>query len=109
MRRFLASSVSGATLVVSLAVVTFVVAVAATAVLLALARPACSYDIPRSLPGVIVGFVIGLVSFLGMGVLIAGLFPTTRSAQGVGLILFFPLVPHLRRRPAARRPSARHA
>jgi ABC-2 type transport system permease protein len=40
---------------------------------------------------VILGFVVALISFLALGLLIAALFPTTRSAQSVGLVLFFPL------------------
>jgi ABC-2 type transport system permease protein len=41
--------------------------------------------------GVVLGFVVALISFLALGLLITALFPTTRAAQSVGLVLFFPL------------------
>jgi ABC-2 type transport system permease protein len=91
LRRFRASSVPVGAVVLAQALVSFIVAIAATAVLLLAARPVYTYHLPHSLPGVVIGFVIGLLSFLAIGLLIAGLFPSTRSAQGVGFIAFFPL------------------
>ncbi len=91
MRRFRASSVPVAGVVAAQLAVCFAVGIAATAVLLLLARPAYLYDVPRSLPGVVLGFVVGMAGFLGLGLLVAALFPTTRTAQSVGMVLFFPL------------------
>jgi ABC-2 type transport system permease protein len=67
------------------------VAIAAAVVLLAAARPAYPYSAPQSWLGVVLGFVVALISFLALGLLITALFPTTRAAQSVGLVLFFPL------------------
>ena len=91
MRRFRASSVPVSGVVAAQLAVCFAVAVAATAVLLLLARPAYAYDAPRSVPGVVLGFVLGMAGFLALGLLVAALFPTTRTAQSVGMVLFFPL------------------
>ena len=66
-------------------------AIAAAVVLLAAARPAYPYSAPQSLLGVVLGFVVALISFLALSLLITALFPTTRAAQSVGLVLFFPL------------------
>jgi len=66
MRRFRASSVPVAGVVLAQAVVSFIVAIAATAVLLLAARPVYAYHFPQSLPGVVLGFVVGLISFLAI-------------------------------------------
>ena len=91
MRRFRASSVPVAAVVLAQAIVSVIVAIAATALLLVAARPAYTYHFPSSLPGVVLGFVVGLISFLAIGTLIAGVSRSTRSAQGISFIAFFPL------------------
>jgi len=91
MRRFRASSVPVAGVVLAQAVVSFMVAIAATVLLLLAARPAYTYHFPHSLPGVVLGFVVGLISFLTVGLLIAGVSRSTRSAQGISFVAFFPL------------------
>ncbi len=91
MRRFRASSVPVPAVILAQTLVCFLAAIAATAVLLLLARPAYVYHVPQSLPGVMLGFVVGLAALLALGLLVAALFPTAGAAQGVGLILFFPL------------------
>jgi ABC-2 type transport system permease protein len=83
--------VPAAAVILAQAAVCFGVAIVAAVVLVAAARPAYPYAAPHSLPGVVLGFVVALISFLALGLLIAALFPTTRSAQSVGLVLFFPL------------------
>jgi ABC-2 type transport system permease protein len=91
MRRFRASSMPVLAVILAQTLVCFVAAIAATAVLLLVARPAYVYDAPQSLPGVMLGFVVGLAALLALGLLVAALFPTASAAQGVGLILFFPM------------------
>lgn len=90
-RRFRASAVPLAAVVLAQSIVSSVIAVLATAVLLVAARPAYTYYIPHSLFGVLIGFVLGLVSFLGIGLLIAGVSRTVRTAQAIGFVAFFPL------------------
>lgn len=90
-RRFRASSVPLAGVVLAQAIVSFIVAIVATSILLIAARPAYTYHFPQSLAGVLIGFVVGLVSFLALGLLIAGVSRSTRSAQGISFIAFFPL------------------
>jgi len=100
-RRFRASSVPVAAVVLAQAIVSLIVAIVATALLLVAARPAYTYHFPSSLPGVVLGFVVGLISFLAIGTLIAGVSRSTRSAQGISFIAFFPHAPP-GRFPAAR-------
>ncbi len=45
-----------------------------------------------SVPSVLAGFVLGTVSFLAFGYLIASLAPTARTAQTVGMLLSFPMM-----------------
>lgn len=41
---------------------------------------------------VLAGFILGSVSFFSLGFLIAGLAPTTRVAQVVGMVIFYPML-----------------
>jgi ABC-2 type transport system permease protein len=64
--------------------------VIAAALLLAVAAPV--YGVPAvEQPGrVVVGFLFGAVGFVSLGVLLGSILPSARSAQAVGLLLFFP-------------------
>ena len=90
-RRFRASAVPLAAVVLSQSIVSFVIAVLAAAILLVAARPAYTYYVPQSPVGVLIGFVLGLIAFLGIGLLIAVVSRTVRTAQAIGFVAFFPL------------------
>lgn len=51
-----------------------------------------SYGLPRvhDLPATIVGVALGSAAFISIGVALGSLLPSARSAQGIGLLLFFP-------------------
>jgi len=51
-----------------------------------------SYGIPAvfSYPGIIAGFIAGTATFISIGILLGNLTPTARSAQALGLLVFFP-------------------
>jgi ABC-2 type transport system permease protein len=90
LRRFAAAgfprwSFAIAELVMGLAMITL-----AAALLLAVAAPV--YGIPpvEHWWRVVVGVVFGAVGFVSIGVLLGSLLPSARSAQAVGLLLFFP-------------------
>jgi len=90
LRRFSASgfprfSFAGAQLVVGL-----IVTAVAAAMLLIVAAPV--YGIPAMhLPArALAGIAVGAVAFVSGGVLLGSLMPSARSAQAVGLLLFFP-------------------
>jgi ABC-2 type transport system permease protein len=91
MRRFRASSVAPWTVVAAQLVVGFVLC--AVGALLLVAVAALVYDVgaPESPAGVVLAFVVGTVSFLAIGVLLASLVRTARAAQALGLLLFFPM------------------
>lgn len=60
------------------------------ALLLAVAGPV--YGVPEVHDPVrtVAGVIVGSVTFVGVGVLLGTLLPSARSAQAVGLLLFFP-------------------
>jgi ABC-2 type transport system permease protein len=71
--------------------VTGVVAVlSASAVLLAVAAPVYGIPAPHDWTRVIIGVVVGTIAFTSIGVLLGTALPSARSAQAVGLLLFFP-------------------
>jgi ABC-2 type transport system permease protein len=91
LRRFRASSVSAAALVgaqLTLALVTFVVGAAVMAVV---ARIAYDAILPQDVLGVAVALLAGTAAFGAIGLLLATVVRTSRSAQGIGLLLFFAL------------------
>jgi len=49
-------------------------------------------SVPESLGWFIVSFVLGAVSLLAIGLLIGAVAPTASSAQGIGMLLYFPLL-----------------
>ncbi|NBC00827.1 MAG: ABC transporter permease [Bacteroidetes bacterium] len=48
--------------------------------------------LPASPVGVLAATVLGCVSFLAVGFLLGGTLPTARTAQAVGMALFFPML-----------------
>jgi len=79
--------VIGAQLAVSLTVV-----LAATAGVLAVGRLGFAVPLPRQAAGFAVAAVLAATAMLGLGLLIAALAPTARSAGAAGTVLFFPLM-----------------
>jgi ABC-2 type transport system permease protein len=91
LRRFQASSVPAPTLVsgqLTLALVTFVVG---TVVMSLVARFAYNAMLPSDVLGVVVALLVGTAAFGAIGLLLATVIRTSRSAQGIGLLLFFAL------------------
>lgn len=91
LRRFRASSVSASTLVGAQLTVAFVTFVAGTLVLAIVARFAYDAMLPRDVLGVVVALLAGTAAFGAIGLLLATVIRTSRSAQGIGLMLFFVL------------------
>jgi ABC-2 type transport system permease protein len=91
LRRFTASSIRGESVILAQLIVGLIIATVG-AILLVIAAVAI-YDIhaPASVVGVIIAFLIGTLSFVMIGVMLGVLMPTARSAQAIGLGLFFPM------------------
>lgn len=90
LRRFSASGFPRFSFAAAQLVVGLVVTAVAAAMLLLVAAPV--YGVPAMhLPGrALAGIAVGAVAFVSGGVLLGSLLPSARSAQAVGLLLFFP-------------------
>ena len=89
LRRFRASSLSVWSLLGSQLLVSFAVAVAGSLLVFAFGMLVYKPHLPIS-PGLLAGaFVLGTLCFVSFGFFLGAVMPSTRSAQGVGLILFF--------------------
>jgi ABC-2 type transport system permease protein len=90
LRRFSASGFPRFSFAVAQLVVGLIVTAVAAAMLLIVAAPV--YGIPTMhLPArALAGIAVGAVAFVSGGVLLGSLLPSARSAQAIGLLLFFP-------------------
>ncbi|HEY7049179.1 MAG TPA: ABC transporter permease [Jatrophihabitantaceae bacterium] len=90
LRRFQASGFPRFSFAVAQLVVGLLVTAVASALLLIVAAPV--YGVPSMhLPTrALIGIAVGAVAFVSGGVLLGSLLPSARSAQAVGLLLFFP-------------------
>jgi ABC-2 type transport system permease protein len=90
LRRFAAAGFPRWSFAIAELVVGLITTAVACALLLAVAAPV--YGLPALHDGWRVGvaLAIGAVGFVSLGVLLGTLLPSARSAQAVGLLLFFP-------------------
>jgi ABC-2 type transport system permease protein len=91
LRRLRASSVSMTSVLAAQTAVHLAMAALGGAVLLAAASLVYDVHAPASVAGVALGFGVGALSFVALGLLLGSLAPTARAAQAVGLVLFFPM------------------
>ena len=90
LRRFAAAGVPRWSVALAQLAVGLITTAVACALLLAVAAPV--YGLPAVHDGwrVAVALAFGAVGFVSLGVLLGTLLPSARSAQAVGLLLFFP-------------------
>ncbi len=69
-----------------------VMSVVTMLVVLAVGRVVFGVRLPRQFPAYLVGYALAAVSMFAIGLLIASLAPTGKSAGAVGTLLFFPIV-----------------
>jgi ABC-2 type transport system permease protein len=89
LRRFRASAVRPATLVGAHMAVTVVIATAGAVLLTLLSVVVYEAALPEDWVGVVAAFLLTAVSFAALGAFLGFLLPTARSAQGLGVLLFF--------------------
>ncbi len=92
LRRLRATSISTWAIFGSQLMVSFVVTVVCSIILVALAFPIYDVMIPESMILLILAFIVGTVTFTAIGILLGALLPTSRAAQGIGLLLFFVML-----------------
>jgi ABC-2 type transport system permease protein len=59
---------------------------------LVIARLAFDVSLPRQLPGFLAGYVLAALAMFALGLLVASLAPSGKSAGAIGTLLFFPIV-----------------
>jgi ABC-2 type transport system permease protein len=92
LRRFRASSFSVWSVLGSQLMVSFIIAILGSLLITGLGMVAYHPHLPVSPGLLILAFVLGTVCFICFGFFLGALLPSTRSAQGIGLILFFILM-----------------
>jgi ABC-2 type transport system permease protein len=92
LRRLRASSISVWSVLGSQLIVSFIITVLGSVLVMVLAMIVHSTGLPE-LPGLLVGaFVLANLCFVSLGFFLGAVLPSTRSAQGLGLILFFVML-----------------
>ncbi len=89
LRRFQAAHVSVPALLASQLFVLFAGVVAGSVILVALARVSYAVAWPVSWLGVAFSLMLGILTFAATGFLLGVALPTTRAAQGIGMLLWF--------------------
>jgi ABC-2 type transport system permease protein len=90
LRRFEVSRYPRWALPVAWILVALAITAVAVAVLLVTGHLVYGLPAPDDLRGVVVGTVLGAFAFISVGIALGMALPTARSAQGVGMLLFFP-------------------
>ncbi|MCZ7533849.1 MAG: ABC transporter permease [Acidimicrobiia bacterium] len=92
LRRLSTTPVHPRVLVAAHLVVQLVVVTVASVAAVVVGMLVFDISIPESLGWFIVSFALGAVSLLALGLLIGAVAPTASSAQGIGMLLYFPLL-----------------
>lgn len=90
LRRFTAAGFPRWSFAAAQLAVGLVMVAAACALLLAVAAPVYGIPALHAAWRVVAALVLGAVGFVSIGVLLGTLLPSARSAQAVGLLIFFP-------------------
>lgn len=89
LRRFRASSFSVWSVLISQLLVSFAIAIAGSLLITVMGKVAYDPDWPVYIGQLILAFIIGTVCFSCFGFFLGAVLPSTRLAQGVGMLLFF--------------------
>ncbi len=92
LRRFKASSVPMWAVLGSQVTVTLVVGLIGSILLVVVAGPIYHIHAPHGVPLVILAFLLTVAVFSAIGVFLASAFPTSRAAQGAGIMLWFVML-----------------
>lgn len=92
LRRLRATPLHPSVILASQVLVNLLMTAVGVAILIVAARLVYGLHLPASPIAVILGVLLGSLSFFALGFVLAGLLPTARSAQTVGMALFFPML-----------------
>ncbi len=92
LRRFRASSFSVWSVLGSQLIVSFIIGIAGSILIMILGKVVYSPSWPVNPGQLVPAFLLGTICFSCFGFFLGAVLPSTRSAQGVGLILFFVMM-----------------
>jgi len=92
LRRFQATPLRPHVILLAQVVVMFAMTVAGMLLLIAAAKLVFGLRFPGSVVDVAAAFVLSSFSFFSLGFVIASLVPTTRTAQVVAMVFFYPMI-----------------
>ncbi|WP_422769878.1 ABC transporter permease [Plantactinospora sp. WMMC1484] len=69
-----------------------ILSVATMVLVLAIGRLAYDVPLPRQVPAYLIGYLLAALAMFAIGLLVAALAPSGKSAGAIGSILFFPVV-----------------
>ena len=92
LRRLRASSVPEPALLGAQAFVSLMIGLVGGVLIASLGFAAYGVSAPEQVGGLILAFVLGVFAFTAIGVLLASVLPNARSAQAVGLLLWFVML-----------------
>lgn len=92
LKRYRASGLPTATVTTSQIVVTLLIGAVSAILLVAVGIPVHDVAPPDSVGKVVLGFVVSGLVFASLGVLLGALLPSSRSAQALGVMLWFVML-----------------
>ena len=92
LRRFRASSVGLRNILSSQAAVMFIMAIVGGILVVVLAALVYGIEVPASPLLALPAFILGTLCFASLGVMLGSVVPTSRAAQGVGVLLWFMMM-----------------
>jgi ABC-2 type transport system permease protein len=81
-----------ARLLVAQMLTNLMMAIVAVALLIVVSRIAFGVAIPRQIIGYVMAFLLAAAALFAMGLLVAAVAPSGRSAPSIGMILYFPIM-----------------
>ncbi len=92
LRRYRATPLRPQTILVATVLVNFMATFLGTILLIVAAKVVYNLRFEGNALAVLAGFVLACFSFFSLGFVIAGLSPTARVAQTVGMVVFYPML-----------------
>lgn len=92
LRRLATTPVGPAALLTAQMLMSLLTAAVAVLLVLAVGRLAFAVGLPRQPIGFALAFVLSAAAVFAMGLVVAAVVPTARSAQGIGSLLIFPVM-----------------
>ncbi|MEU4423563.1 ABC transporter permease [Actinoplanes sp. NPDC024001] len=92
LRRLRTTPVKPATMISAQLLMATIMSIITLIVMLAIGKAAFDVDLPGQIPGYLITYLLVALAMFAIGLLVAALAPSSRSASAVGSLVFFPLI-----------------